>query len=69
MSIYAIGILLGYMSLNVFTDLKYRKRKYMAFAIFNCRYRNHVFCWNKNWKRDCDCTSYGISVWFVVRDI
>lgn len=34
MSIYAIGILLGYMSLNVFTDLKYRKTKNIWHLLF-----------------------------------
>ena len=34
MSIYVIGILLGYMTLNVFTDLKYRKTKNIWHLLF-----------------------------------
>lgn len=34
MSIYVIGILLGYMALNVFTDLKYRKTKNIWHLLF-----------------------------------
>lgn len=33
----------------------------MAFAILNCRYRNHVFCWNKNRERDFNCTSHTLA--------
>ncbi|MGZ9772174.1 hypothetical protein ACXY7N_16190 [Bacillus toyonensis] len=34
MSLYIIGLLLSYMSLNVFTDLKYRKTKNMWHLLF-----------------------------------
>ncbi|HHT7067612.1 hypothetical protein [Bacillus thuringiensis] len=34
MSIYVIGILIGYMTLNVFTDLKYRKTKNIWHLLF-----------------------------------
>lgn len=70
MSIYVIGILLGYMALNVFTDLKYRKTKniwHLLFLIVGIGIT--YFAGIRTGKRDCDCTSYGISVWFVVRDI
>ena len=34
MSMYVIGILIGYMILNVFTDLKYRKTKNIWHLLF-----------------------------------
>ena len=34
MNIYVIGILLGYMTLNIFTDLKYRKTKNIWHLLF-----------------------------------
>lgn len=70
MSMYVIGILIGYMILNVFTDLKYRKTKniwHLLFLIVGIGIT--YFAGIRTGKEIFNCTSHGLSVWFVVRDI
>ncbi len=70
MGLYIVGLLLSYMFLNVFTDLKYRKTKNMWHLLFlilgiGITY----FAGIRTGKRDCNCTNYGLSMWLIVRDI